>query len=241
LPLLLILAQSERGKPAGGYWLKQPGWRKYLDGETPMADDLIETGKLWQIDSRVGVGLDADTRRASDGKLFTVQAVAMCPDTGFVVGISGARPPADGLLRLGGDGRAAALHPASVEPPRPDYEAIARSGRCRIVLTTPGLFPQGWKLPGTDPDNRISFADIRARLVCAAVSRAEVISGWDLAKNRPKAAQRVAPAGSVYWLDDLDATEETLRKLAETGLWINSDDNPSRRVEGFNRFQFAAY
>ena len=82
---------------------------------------------------------------------------------------------------------------------------------------------------------------IRGRLVCAAVPRAEVISGWDLARWQPKPAQRAAPAGSVYWLEELEATPVQLGKLADHGLWPESGYASQRRAEGFNRFVFATY
>jgi CRISPR-associated protein Cmr3 len=75
--------------------------------------------------------------------------------------------------------------------------------------------------------------------VAAAVHRGQVVSGWDLAAQQPKLAQRAVPAGSVYWLEDLEATPEALRKLAETGLWTTAADNSPRRSEGFNRFILA--
>ncbi len=61
-------------------------------------------------------------------------------DVGFLVSITGAEPPSSGTLRLGGDGRAAAIHVVDYRPPETDYGAIAAAGRCRLVLTTPGLF-----------------------------------------------------------------------------------------------------
>ncbi|MFV0476272.1 MAG: type III-B CRISPR module-associated Cmr3 family protein [Parahaliea sp.] len=257
LPLLPVLAETERGKPAGGYWLSQAGWQKYLQGEAPAATDLLTSSQLWAIDHRVGVGLDAHQRRAADGKLFTVQAVSMVQaqhtdagfDVGFVASVSGAELPTDGSLRLGGDGRAAALHVCDNSFPTADYAAIAEAGRGRIVLTTPGIFGDGWCLPGVDSEGdsngRFELAGVRGRLVCAAVPRFETVSGWDLAANKgrgqPKPAQRVAPTGSVYWLDELDATPEALGKLAAAGLWGEPCEDSARRAEGFNRFTFAAY
>ena len=82
-------------------------------------------------------------------------------------------------------------------------------------------------------------------LVCATVPRSETISGWDLAANngkgQPKAALRSAPSGSVYWLDQLQATPEALGKLADSGFWSDACEDTHRRAEGFNRFAFAAY
>lgn len=241
LPMLPVLAQSERNKAEGGYWLTQAGWEMYLHGKTPSAEQLVHSSKLWFFDARVGIGMSTTTRSVEDGKLFSAQAVVLKDGVGFLAVVSGAEPPKDGLLRFGGDGRAATITTANIIPPEPDYEAIAKAGKCRLVLMSPGLFPEGWKLPGTDADNRISIANIKARLASAAVSRAETVSGWDLAVKKPKPAQRVAPTGSVYWLDELEATADTLRKLAENGLWSEKCEDLSRRAEGFNRVAVAAW
>jgi CRISPR-associated protein Cmr3 len=266
LPLLPVLAETERGKPAGGYWLAQTGWVKYLTGETPPEADLVKSSALWQFDPRVGVGLDATTGRADDGRLFSVQAVAMVKqghrvrtdkntgkpvlanyDVGFLAAIAGAVPPASGMVRLGGDGRAVAIHSVASQAPEPDYTAIARTRRCRLVLATPGIFPAGWRLPGSDAEGRFHLGEVRGRLACAAVTRAEIVSGWNLAAwsqgkgAGPKPAHRAAPAGSVYWLDELDATPEALRKLVNQGLWREPCEDAARRAEGFNRVWLATW
>lgn len=236
-----MLAQRSRSKAASGYWITESGWRKYLSGQTPSTDDLIHVSKLWQMDARVGVGLNADTRSAEDGRLFAMQAVSMQPEVGFLVGVAGASPAEHGTVRLGGDGRAAAIRKVNTTPPEPDYAAITQARRCRLVLSSPGLFANGWCLPGVGADGRFQRGEVSGRLVCAAVPRAEVVSGWDLAKWAPKPAQRAAPTGSVYWLEDLTATPDGLRKLAEAGLWDEGCQDMHRQAEGFNQFTFAAF
>lgn len=254
LPHLPVLAERERTKPASGYWLREAGWRKYLEGKTPEAADLVKSSELWALDLRVGVGLEASTRRAADGRLFSVQAVAMREGVGFLAAIAGAHPPKEGMVRLGGDGRAAAVHGIDYVWLEPEdyYAAIATCRRCRLVLTTPGLFPHGWLPTGAVPEQsrdngaiRFALHGVTGWIVSAAVPRFEVVSGWDLAalngRGRPKPALRAAPTGSVYWIEDLQATPEALRKLAAHGLWNEPCENPTRRAEGFNRFTFAAY
>jgi CRISPR-associated protein Cmr3 len=273
---LPVLAERERSKPVGDYWLTEPGWKKYLAGETPKDDgDWAKSAALWKLDHRVGVGLDATTRRAADGRLFSVQAVAMVKrghrigtdeqtgkpiladyDVGFLAAISGAVPPKDGTVRLGGDGRAAAVHAVEASLAAPDYETIVAARRCRLVLATPGIFSTpvpragqgdraGWLPTGVtqeaDGAYRFDLHGVKGGLVCAAVPRAEVVSGWDLAKWQPKPARRAAPTGSVYWLADLEATPEALRKLAGQGLWSDPCEDTVRRAEGFNRAAIAAW
>lgn len=237
-----MLAQDQRSKPASGHWLSSAAWQGYLAGQTPQATELLPTRKLWQLEHRVGVGLEPQTRAAADGKLFSMQAIAFRGGAGFVTVSTGrVAPPERGTLRLGGDGRGAALTMADVQLPQGDHAAIVRAGRARIVLTSPGLFPQGWRLPGMDASGLLQLPGLRARVVAAAVPRAAVVSGWDMVRRQPKDAQRVAPTGSVYWLQALQADTATLDKLAARGLWPQSGEDTARRIEGFNRFAFAAY
>lgn len=241
LAKLPVLAERARRKPVSGLWLTQRGWDRYLGGSVPTEDDFELTTNLWKLDTRTGVGLDAARRCAHDGKLFTAQAASLASDVGFLVGVRGAEASASGTVRLGGDGRAAAIQGIDYEPPEPDFDALLQARRCRVVLTTPGLFAEGWLLPGARSDGRWQLGDVSGRLACAAVPRAEVVSGWDLAQWQPKPAQRAASTGSVYWIEDLHATSDALRKLVETGLWTDPRDNLQRRAEGFNRFTFAVY
>ena len=242
LPQLAVLAQSGRSKPASGWWLRQRGWERYLQGAPLDADDVEHASRLWRFDERVGIGLNADTRSAEDGKLFTVRALAMSAGIGFISGTSGARAPENTTLRLGGDGRGARVSGIRLETPEPDYGALLQAGRCRIVLTSPGLFAGGWQLPGMDTNSQLLvLPGLRARVVAAALSRAETISGWDLAQQCPKPAMKAASAGSVYWLEDLESSADALRKLVTHGLWMDPCEDTARRAEGFNRFSFATY
>ncbi|MCP9453231.1 MAG: type III-B CRISPR module-associated protein Cmr3 [Nitrospira sp.] len=256
-----VLPERERSKPVSGYWLTHEGWQAYLLGHDLNAkNQLVRTSDLWRLDTRVGVGLDATKRSAAEGKLFTVQAVAMRQrhhgnghdyDVGFLAEVEGATIPRELILRFGGDGRAARAHLVSHVPSEPDpseldlINQIVNARRCRLILTSPGIFPGGWLPTGATPTGtgeiRFQLHGVRARLVCAAVPRAEVVSGWDLAKWQPKPAQRVAPTGSVYWLDQIEATAEQLRDLAAEGLWTHPPDDPARRAEGFNRFTWGLW
>ena len=253
---IAVLAEDERGKPEQGQWLTAAGWEKYLAGKTiDPRDHLVPSTRLWRTEARVGVGLDPAKRRAADGKLFSAQAVALRKgwhdgddgsgfDVGFFAETTGARFPESLLLRLGGDGRGALSRCVKLQLPQPDYDALIQRGCCRMILTTPGIFARGWLPTGTAgsgmDDLRFEQHGVSGRLTCAAVPRAEIVSGFDVAEGRPKPAQRAAPTGSVYWLEDLDTTAEALRNLAARGLWSDPMENAARRAEGFNRITFAA-
>ena len=257
---LAVLAEPRRSKPLAGHWLTSSGWRHYLDGAAVAPEHVVKADDLWRLDTRIGIALDPVKRRASTGALFTSQGVVFRKrehggnsaggdgaghDVGFLAGVAGTSLPDAMTLRLGGDGRAAvAAQEKAVRTPDVDYERIAEAGRCRLILTTPGLFEGGWRptgVTGAGRELRFDLHGVQARVVCAAAPRSEVVSGFDLAERRPKPAQRTAPAGAVYWLDDLDATADALRKLAVRGLWSDPVENVVRRAEGFNRFTFGTY
>lgn len=260
-----VLPEQTRTKPESGYWLTHQGWLAYLQGHTlDPTRHLVKSADLWALDTRVGVGLDPTTRSAAEGKLFTVQAVALRKrhhravrgfDVGFLAEVEGATLPPTLMLRFGGDGRAARASLVPSAPSEPELsEQIIQARRCRLILTSPGIFPGGWLPTGATTngasDIRFDLHGVKARLVCAAVPRAEVISGWDLAKRvptrgpsvgEPKPAQRAAPTGSVYWLDELQGTPEQLRNVVAQGLWTNPPADAGRWVEGFNRFAWGLW
>ncbi len=241
LPQAPVLAGAQ-GKPGGQRWLTAAGLRRWLADQEVQAADLLTDGQLWRIDERVGVALEPNLRRADDGKLFSLQALACQAGVGLAVRVAGCELT-PGLLRLGGDGHGAQLVPTAIDWPAPNYEAIAQNRRCRLLLTSPGLFPQGWLPTGAQPENRRDDGAIRfdlhgvsGRIVCAALPRAQVVSGWDLARWQPKPAQRAAPAGSIWWLElDEGVAPGALRKIAECGLWSEPCEDAVRRAEGFNR------
>lgn len=248
---LPTLRPKELRKAEGGLWLTGNGLGRYLRGQAlSKKDHVARTGQLWKSDVRVGIALDADTRAAVDGALFMTEAVAPERAVGFLVRVEGADGlvPERGLLRLGGDGRGASVEQCDLALPEPDWGRIEREGRFRIVLATPGLFEQGWLPPGIQPDGASwSGPDgISARLVCAAVSRAQVVSGWDLALRKPKSALRAAPAGSVYWFEarpgDGPALVGGLRKLAQKGFGsVSTYPDRARLAEGFNNVMICNY
>ncbi len=246
LPLAAILRQPAAAKPEDGWLLSEEGITAYLAGQPVTAAHLVRQSELWGREARVGIGLSRGSRTAEDGKLFTVEhTVARQPELGgLAVGLAvqvegvGARLPETGFLRLGGDGRAAAMA-AMPTPAWPSpLEAIRQTRRFKLVLLTPGLFPDGWRPPVPE--------DLKAKLVCAAVPRFEVISGWDLANRTPKAAERVTPAGAVYWLEGFEGDADKLAEWVAGGLWPHNPDSShsshsSRRAEGYNNALLAAW
>ena len=258
LPMMPILRQGKPAKPENGWLLNQSGMAAYLRGEKLNEIHITKQAELWSKESRIGIGLNRDSRTTDDGKLFTVEhtvpkhsenwddpkhKVANEKMAGLVVGIAnGEDLQESGFIRLGGDGRAAEFSLTGA----PAITPIPKTDKFKLVLLTPGLFTNGWLPDGIVEESGaywLKLDGFKARLACATVSRAEVVSGWDLECWKPKDAERTAPSGSVYWFDQAEGDFAALDKLVTQGLWAKTPDNElnSRRAEGYNRVLLAAW
>lgn len=247
LPLVAHLRLARQIKPQAGRWLDGDGLARHLSGELPAR--TLTTAELFKRETRLGIALDHWARTAAEGALYTSEAIALGSAVGFLVGCQGddGRLAKLGHLRLGGDGKGARHHCLAFTPPAIPLRDIDTSRRFRIILATPGVFASGW-LPERvtrcgSADYRLAGNGFSARLACAAVPRFDTISGWDLARQQPKTAQRVAPAGSVYWFDEFDGDVGKLAEWVAGGLWGDNPDRPDRqrRAEGFNRAWLALW
>ncbi len=247
LPMIPALRAHGRAKPSRGWWITDEGLARHLAGGTVAPGDLVHARELWVRELRPGVGLDAQTRSAEEGRLFTTEYVRLRAGMAFFVATAGDRGifEGPGWLRLGGDGRIAQVVPAgeSVRAPGlPEKDWRDWNGGFRVVLATPGLFRQGWVPDRVRRDGErwmLEVGDLRAELVCAAVPRAEAISGWNMAKRRPWPVLRAVPAGAVYWFRIEDGCVEDLQRLVEDGWWGTDDSGRiegwrQRRAQGFN-------
>ena len=263
LPLLQTKGQS---KPASGWLLNANGIDAWVGGRKLKADEhLVHQREVWRTETRLGIARDLATGTAAEGRIYTSEVVAFGharaaaePEGGFLVLLAGLERNAAtdflqaALLRLGGDGRAAAAGLVDWQPPEPDWARIEKERACRIMLTTPGIFPGGWRLPGVGENGTWHGPrGLKGRLHAAAAPRHQVVSGWDLAAlNRPgrnapgtghpKPAQKAAPVGSVYWLEELEGDiRGGLSALLREGLWACMSEtdlnawSAQRRAEGF--------
>lgn len=260
LPLRATLVSAKQEKPAGGMYLRGQGLQQHLRGQVPEHAQSIAAKHLYQRDPRLGIGLNPDAHTAEEGLIYTTEGYAFgsaCSQredpreftsTGFLVGLQGVAGllPAQGLLRLGGDGRSAQYRQVSFAPPAAGH-TLGSQRQFRLLLQTPALFSQGWLPEGVhrqeDGVYRLRGNGFDARLACAALGRRDIVSGWDLHAWAPKPAQAAAPAGSVYWFDQLEGDIGKLAAWVENGLWPDTLDSTqrTRRAEGYNRALLGAW
>ncbi len=147
----------------------------------------------------------------------------------------------EGMFTLGGSAKLAfaeRAHVGAFECPSAVLDAFA-AGRpgLRALATTPAVFENGWLPDGFEAESgeyvgRLAGIAHDLRLRAAFVSRADHVSGWDVARNRPKPADRLVPRGSVYFFERRDGVSFTRDDAA--ALW--SAAQGQRTDEGFGRF-----
>ncbi|HEY0556749.1 MAG TPA: type III-B CRISPR module-associated protein Cmr3 [Thermoanaerobaculia bacterium] len=223
-------------------WLTHPADRSDVNLKTLGIEALpIETRAHLAIQPGERVGIDGMFFQTS-GLRFLQKGDSLLEPRRFALSLScqGANVAGRDLKMerqiapLGGERRLARWSPASKEWPRmPEAvrEKIVATRRARLILLTPALFKKG-ALPGWNGEAWPLGGPVKARVASACVPRPAVVSGWDLAKGRPKETKRLALAGSVYFVE-LDGTpEEIQRWCEESWLACLSDDAQDRR-DGF--------
>jgi len=192
-PQLLGLS-DEQVKGGIGGWLAEDDLRAYLRGNVVTA---VTADSLFQFESRVGIARNDATRVTEEGALYEVEFVRPQADVGLLLELQGyADWPSEGLLRIGGEGRAARFQEVAPEPWPAPIERLPR--RFKLFFATPAYFDGGWQ-PRGGAWSRFFEGDVN--LVAAAVGRYESVGGYDLAEARHKPSRRYVPAGSVYYFE----------------------------------------
>lgn len=138
------------------------------------------------------------------------------------------------LAPIGGERRLARWQKASKEWPECPEEivkAIQKSKAARIVLVTPAVFKHG-ALPDWNGKPWPLADSVIATIKGACVGRPEIVSGWDFAENKAKISRRLAPAGSVYFVQLAGSADDIAKWVRDTWLATVSDDGQDRR-DGF--------
>jgi CRISPR-associated protein Cmr3 len=185
---------------AQGY-LTLAGLRRYLNDEELHKEHCRTAQELYMWEERVGIGIDADRNRAEARRLYAVRLLRLQPRIAFYAEVEvDATAPSDatrllaGTLAFGGEGRR--VNVTVLEQPLCWPQTTATGDGTLAILITPGIFGvQGEGVADGFPWRPESSL---APLVAAAVPGARPISGWDLARRRPKPTRQAVVEGSVY-------------------------------------------
>lgn len=197
---MLLWPKGEPQKGDFGQWLPEQQLRSLL---TELGTPLLATGvsddELFLRESRLGIARN-ERRTTEEGALYEVEFIRPQKDAGLLVEIEGYYGwPSQGVMRIGGEGRAARFERVNAEPWPVTFGSLPK--QFLIYFATPTYFANGWH-----PESWEKFFDGAVKLQAAALSRFQSLGGFDWAANSHKPARRYIPAGAVYFFTTESAT-----------------------------------
>ncbi|NWF75603.1 MAG: type III-B CRISPR module-associated protein Cmr3 [Nitrospirae bacterium] len=202
----------------------------YLNGKVPSI--VAETKYLFDKEERTGIRKSKTLRSVETGGLYSVEYFRLNKDVGFAVEVENTNLlPESGILRLGGDNRAAKYSKASWNGIHAENikKKIAQNNHFKLVLTTPAIFKKGWIPEGIDSNTmQGAINGIELKLISACLGKPVGIGGYDFVKNHPKVMKKAVPAGSVYYFELKEGAVDSLFDR----LWLKSISD-ERAQEGF--------
>lgn len=180
----------------GHFLMNKREFVKYLNGEK---DEFVisKLSNFLNKELKIGIGRDYNSHVADDGKLFRViMNRPATSDNGnltklqFLINYSDLALKKEGWLNAGGERRVASFKAEELyDVPLPKITQPL----CKIYLSTPAIFNDGWKPEKLLKDNGLT-------LIAAAIGKSQPIGGWDLDKWEPKPMVQTVSAGSVYFV-----------------------------------------
>lgn len=215
------LVSPDGHKPVEEGWLTESGLKHYLNGTLKGFKELLKDEALYTVEERPGLALDTHRRTNHKGHYYHAQFIRPNDDVGLLVGSNITIFQQDtGLIAIGGESRFGIYQRL-----RQKFEPLhtATSGNLRVVLLTPAYFSGGWEPATHDWSKWVGSG----RLVSAALGKPQLISGWDVANNRPKPLRHYLPAGSVFFFE---GAQWQGQRFTET-----PDDEPPFDAVGFGQ------
>lgn len=218
-------------------WLEAPG------DSAPWPQAPTDTEALPVPEPRLHVGIEPGRQTADDGMLFETEGRSWSwfaqdrrkeARIGMVVRTSLAMKPGPSVV--GGERRMAVwreVHAKDQQRPTipPAVIRSARAGSVRLILATAGHYKAGVP-PQPDAFHPPGAPKVVSAIRSFIVDRWETTSGWDLARGGPKGTRRLAPAGSVFFLE-LGGNDDEREQWARAAWLSPLSDDPQSARDGF--------
>lgn len=226
---------------------KAPAFWRWDDFETwlkaPTDEETIPGIESWGLrglpqEYRTHVRIKAATQTADPGGLFVTSGLEFAhapvkdelPElqktTEFALLVETDADIAASWGFLGGERRVAQWQKLAKDPfpacPPEVKDSIIKQKSCRLVLLTPAYFEAGFIPAWLREQHNFEIA-------AAAVPRCQTVSGWDYKARQPKITRRLVPAGSVYFLKNIQDAGKFIMDV-----WMqNISDGGQNRNDGF--------
>jgi CRISPR-associated protein Cmr3 len=206
----------------------------YLDGNTINAD-ISKWSSMIMSEHKFGNSRNNDTRSTSDddGNVYRVGMRRLenkdFKQLKFIVEYKLDNEIKNGLMRLGGEGKAVEIKNSNIA--KPQAEQLSDK-YFKIVLQTPALFDNG-----NEPNLQwFSNNGFEVRLLTKVVGKPVKIGGWDMLTQNPKRMLSATPTGSVFYYEITN--DKTVNDfIVDSKIEYSISDQ--RQAEGFGLFKIA--
>jgi len=140
---------------------------------------------------KIGIARMNSTRVSEEGKLYRIEMNEYDKDWCFLVEVEDLAFPKSGVLKMGGDGKAAAFEVVNKQPFTSIELPEEEEKWFKLYFQTPNFFKSG--------NGLAELSNLQnATLYSASVGKPISIGGFDLEKKAPKPMTKFVPPGSVY-------------------------------------------
>lgn len=209
------LKETVGSKPADKHWLTQQAYNAVLAGQAPQAKDVLVASDLFTEEPRLGIGRDNRRGGVQEGLLYQTRHLRLQKDISVEIELHGITDlsllPQKTVLRLGGEGRAAALNITASPPAKlPRAELGDKTRTFALYTLSPSLCQAG--LPAGIPAGFVrgehdgydcwegKIAGQNLRVLAVACQRPLREGGWDLAQHQARPVQSLLAPGSVLYV-----------------------------------------
>ena len=205
-------------------WLTAHGLEVVLAGDLPQRDEWVDKDFIWRHESRVGIGIDRESRRTdrvqgSGGQLYMASHIRPSETTKLYITLRGWQ----------GD------HPFSQDEAKPVPLAGEHRMACISLAESPLALPPPPGALGKSSGKTLYFAylvspcvlddlaeavrDLKGEVVSACLGKEQMIGGWDSENRKPVPLRPALPAGSVWFMQS-DRPEEEILALHGTHIGV---------------------
>jgi CRISPR-associated protein Cmr3 len=166
------------------------------------------------VESRVGIGIDQNTRTTSNAQLYMASHIRLQPGVRLYVALNRwtGSDFAKALRPLAGEHRMALIEQGEAVA-LPDAPACLPGGRYCVIQISPMVLK-------TMPKPGASLEGLPGKLVSACLGKSVPIGGWDSNAKKPLPLRLAVPAGSVWFMQCDDRNEHIT--VPETGIGIGA-------------------
>lgn len=197
--------QSKPAKNAPKFWNMDYMTRWLISEKTTIdADKQLEN---LPREIRTHVSIDPNTFTGVDGHLFQTEGLDFSDEFGLLSWFQDEMPEI--YRTIGGESRLGHIQQQDLWPdcPLALTKALSNCNAFRLVLATPAIFRNGYLPAWLNDDYEGQFGNLKVKLKAVSLPRWQAGTSWNMADKKSKqgkgmrTADRLVPAGAVYWFD----------------------------------------